>query len=140
LGSELLSYRQELDLKAGVLTRDVRFRDRQGRETTLTSRRIVSMSEPHLAAIEWRLRPENWSSQVVVRSALDGRVINAGVARYRELNSTHLAPLETTQLDEEAIRLLVETNQSHIRVAEAARTRIFRDGAPVPVQRETLEE
>src|SRR5690606_3457513 len=46
LGSEILSYRQELDLKAGVLTRDVRFRDRQGRETTLTSRRIVSMSDP----------------------------------------------------------------------------------------------
>ncbi len=140
LGSEILSYRQELDLKAGVLTRDVRFRDRQGRETTLTSRRIVSMSDPHLAVIRWSLRPENWSGPVIVRSALDGRVINAGVARYRDLNNKHLAPLETAALGEEAILLLVETNQSHIRVAEAARMRVFRDGAPVPVQRENREE
>ena len=28
--------------------------------------------------------------------------------------------------------LVVETNQSHIRVAEAARTRVFRDGAQLP--------
>src|SRR5690606_23825092 len=40
---EVLAYRQLLDLKAGLLSRTVRFRDRDGRETTLQSRRLVHM-------------------------------------------------------------------------------------------------
>src|SRR5688572_19184128 len=49
---EILSYRQALHLKHGELSRTVRFRDNQGRETTLTSRRLVHMADQHLAAIE----------------------------------------------------------------------------------------
>jgi trehalose/maltose hydrolase-like predicted phosphorylase len=37
-----------------------------GRETTLRSRRFVSMADPHHAGIEWTLTPENWSGRVEV--------------------------------------------------------------------------
>jgi alpha,alpha-trehalase len=137
---DVLAYRQVLDLKAGLLHRTVRFRDRDGGETTLESRRLVHMAEPHLAAIEWTIRPENWSGPIEVRSALDGRVINAGVERYRSLATTHLVPLYSEALGEDAMLLVVETSQSHLRVAEAARTRIFRDGEALPVERRTQEE
>jgi alpha,alpha-trehalase len=137
---DILDYRQELDLEAGLLSRTMRLRDRQGHETTLESRRLVHMSEPHLAAIEWTIRPENWSGLIEVRSALDGRVINAGVERYRSLSSTHLAPLHSEALGEDAMLLVVETNQSHLRIAEAARTRISRNGAAVAVERQTHQE
>src|SRR6201999_2995348 len=43
---DVLSYRHELDLRGAVMTRSVRFRDPAGRETTLRSRRFVSMSHP----------------------------------------------------------------------------------------------
>jgi trehalose/maltose hydrolase-like predicted phosphorylase len=137
---EILAYRQKLDLKQGLLVRQVRFRDRDGRETTLVSRRIVHMAAPHLAAIEVTLRPENWSGRVEVGSALDGRVINAGVERYRQLSSKHLEPRGTAEVGEDGILLVVETNQSHIRVAEAARTRVYRGDEPVPVERRTHRE
>ncbi len=140
MGREVISYRQELDLRQGVLRRNMRVRDRQGRETSLLSRRIVHMGFPHLAAIEWVLRPENWSGRLIIRSGLDGRIVNAGVARYRQLTSTHLLPLATEPIDSECILLVVETNQSHIRVAEAARTRAFRGGEPVNAERHLLQE
>ncbi|MES0404127.1 MAG: beta-phosphoglucomutase family hydrolase, partial [Hyphomicrobium sp.] len=38
---EILNYRQELDLRTGVLERRMRVRDSEGRETSLGSRRIV---------------------------------------------------------------------------------------------------
>ena len=44
--------------------RKLRFRDRAGRETTLRSRRFVSMAHVHQAAIEWTVTPENWSGKV----------------------------------------------------------------------------
>ena len=77
---ELVSYRHELDIRNATLVRQLRFRDGGGRQTTLRSRRFVSMADVHHAGIEWTLVPENWSGRVEVISALDGRVSNGGVA------------------------------------------------------------
>jgi trehalose/maltose hydrolase-like predicted phosphorylase len=88
----LVSYRHELDIRNVTLVRQLRFRDAGGRETTLKSRRFVSMADIHHAGIEWTLVPENWSGRVEVVSALDGRVSNRGVARYRQLEGRHLDP------------------------------------------------
>ncbi|MEE9146184.1 MAG: glycoside hydrolase family 65 protein, partial [Candidatus Tectomicrobia bacterium] len=137
---DVLSYCQELHLKHGVLSRTLRFRDLQGRETTLASRRLVHMGDRHLAATAITLTAENWSGRMQVRSALDGRIINAGVPRYQQLHSKHLMPLQTCQVSEDSILLLVQTNQSHLRVAEVARTQVFGDGAPLVVARRTIEE
>ena len=82
---ELLAYRHAYDLRAAVLTRTLRFRDRAGRTTTLASRRFVSMAHAHQAGLEWSLTAEDWSGRVEIISALDGRVSNRGVARYRPL-------------------------------------------------------
>jgi len=137
---DLDSYRQELDMRQGILCRSIKFRDKQGHRIRLEERRLVSMGNPHMAALETTLTAENWSGQMQIRTALDGRVINAGVERYRSLNSTHLEPLETRLVNEETIYLKVQTNQSEIRVAEAARTRVTIDGKPVESDRDTVEE
>ena len=136
---EIESYRQELNVREGMLTRTLRFKDSEGRETMLASRRIVSMEKPHLAAIEMTITPKNWSGRMTIRSALDGCVINAGVARYSKLNSHHLLPLDAGVEEDGVIRLLVETNQSHFMVAEAARTSLFHDDGR-PLQAETENE
>lgn len=137
---ELLSYQQKLNTRDGVLTRSMRFRDGEGRETSLISRRLVHMGKPHLAAIEWTFTPENWTGKVEVRSALDGRVINAGVERYRQLNSEHLEPLDNGPFGDDVIYVLVQTTQSRRQVAEAARTRILLNGDAVEAEVETVVE
>src|ERR1700723_1410740 len=104
-GVELLDYRHEYDIRDATVVRRLRFRDRSGRETTLTSRRFVSMADQHHAGIEWTLVPENWSGQVEVVSALDGRVSNAGVARYRQLEGRHLNPVSPRTFGPEVIAL-----------------------------------
>lgn len=120
----LLSYRQELDLRRGVLTRLVRLRDRAGRTFRLAQRRIVSMDDPHLAALETTIVAEDWSGPLEIRSALDGRVVNAGVERYRNLPGTHLTRREPSpQSDPELLLLHTSTISSKIGIAVAARTR-----------------
>jgi trehalose/maltose hydrolase-like predicted phosphorylase len=128
---EVLEHRQELDLRRGVLTRRLRIRDGQGRITRATCRRFVHMGVAHLAAMEMTIVPENWSGRLRVRSELDGTVENAGVPRYRQLASRHLRPVEQRSLGAAEVLLVVETNQSHIRIAEAARTRLFHNGERV---------
>src|SRR5918994_690518 len=123
---ELLSYRHEYDARYALLRRITRFRDRAGRETTLDTRRFVSMADMHQAAMEWKIVPENWSGNVEVITALDGRVTNRGVARYRQLEGRHLDPVSPRTFGPEVIALVARTRQSRIYVAEAARTRVYR--------------
>jgi trehalose/maltose hydrolase-like predicted phosphorylase len=132
---ELLGYRHELDIREAVTTRVVRFRDVAGRETTLRSRRFVSMADPYLAAIEWTLAAHNWSGQVEVVSAIDGRVTNRGVARYLELEGRHLDPVSPRTFGPDVIALKVETRQSGVYISEAARTRVFAGEQPLAVER-----
>jgi trehalose/maltose hydrolase-like predicted phosphorylase len=132
---ELLSYHHELDVRNAVVLRQLRFRDSAGRETTLLSRRFVSMAHVHQAGLEWTVTPENWSGRVEVITALDGRVTNRGVARYRELEGRHLDPVSPRTFGAEVIALKVRTRQSNLYVAEAARTRAYRGEDLVEVQR-----
>ena len=106
-----------------------------GRETTLNSRRFVSMADVHHAGIEWTLVPENWSGRVEVISALDSRVSNRGVARYEQLEGRHLNPVSPRTLGPEVIALKAETRQSNLYISQATRTRVFRAGQQLTVSR-----
>lgn len=123
---ELLEYEQQLDLRHAVLSRRLRLRDATGRTTTVCQRRFVSMADPHVAAIEMVITAEDWSGRLTVRSGLDGSVSNTGVARYREFDSDHLTGVDSGPAGDQVIVLQADTNQSGIRVAEAARTRMLR--------------
>ncbi len=128
---EVLAYRQELDFRRGVLLRDVRVRDGAGRTTRVQSLRLVHMGTPHLAALETSITPENWSGPLEIRAALDGRVVNDLVGRYRHLAGEHLAPVETAAAGGDGMVLKVRTRQSDIVIAEAARVRAFEGGRRV---------
>ena len=59
----LVDYRQELDLRRGLLLRTVRFEDASGRRTLLQEQRLVSMADMHLGALEVTITAENWSGR-----------------------------------------------------------------------------
>lgn len=134
---DLLDYKHVYDIRLAMVRREMRFLDRAGRETTLRSRRFVSMAHSHQAGIEWTIVPENWSGRVEIVTALDGRMTNHIVARYRELEGRHLDPVSPRTFGPETIALEVQTRQSHLYIAEAARTRVFPGGdrRPADVER-----
>jgi trehalose/maltose hydrolase-like predicted phosphorylase len=116
----VLDHRQDLDTRRGLLTRRTRFRDALGRVLAVTQRRLVSMHDPHVAALETTFVAENWSGTLEVRASLDGRVTNSGVARYRDLDGRHLVPVaEGYDKDEKVAWLQVRTTTSQIRIAQA---------------------
>lgn len=137
--AKLLAYRQELDLRRGVLTRSLRYRDHAGRHTSLTQRRFASMDNPHLAALETVITAEDWAGHVEVRSGLDGEVGNTGVARYRDLASRHLEAAELEEIDATTIGLRTCTSQSCIFIALAARTQAHAAGQPAGCRRVVRE-
>lgn len=131
----LLDYRQDLELRPGLLRRRFRFEDEAGRITRVEQRRLVHMRHRHLAALETRLVAENWSGGLTVRSALDGRVVNDGVKRYRDLAGRHLEPVLAEPVDDETLSLKMRTSQSRLEIAMAARTRVWLADALLKNQR-----
>ncbi|MGW4958281.1 pyridoxamine 5'-phosphate oxidase family protein [Nonomuraea sp. NPDC004186] len=126
----LLAYRHELDLWHGVLVRDLRWRDGEDRVTRVRQRRVVSMADPYLAALETTFTAENWSGPMRVRATLDGRVANQGVARYQDLRGDHLTG-HATGSENDVAWLTASTRSSHITVGLAARIDADVPGAQV---------
>ncbi len=126
--AEVVSHHVELDPQRAVLVRRTTFADDDGRRLCLAQRRLVSLRDPHLAALETTIVAENWDGPVTIRSAIDGGVRNAGVPRYADLSSQHLDVLEARSRSREVMSLLAETTQSRVRIAVATRTRVHVDG------------
>ena len=123
--SRFFSYNQRLDMKRGLLTRKIRFQTQKKQKTYVETNRIVSMANPHYAALEYIITPENYSEQITVRTMLDGTVLNTGVERYRQLNSKHWKPSSLGSFDRNGIFLSMKTSQSHVEVSQASKIRIF---------------
>lgn len=136
--ADLTVYRTELDLRAGVLERVLRFRDQQGRHTAVRQRRLVHMDDPHLAALETVFTAEDWSGSLEVRSGIDGAVVNANLPEDQPLAKVHLQ-IESATADGDTAELAVTTTQSRVRIAIAARTLVREaSGTPVAVSRSPL--
>ena len=134
-----------LDLRRGLLVRTVTLTDvdaepaADGVPPTLevVQRRLVSLRHRHLGAQETTITARGFSGRLHVRTGIDPAVTNSGVDEYRELNSHHLALLESTTLpdEHETLLSLVRTSHSKIELAMAQRTRI-ECGDPVRERRE----
>ncbi|HEU4491166.1 MAG TPA: glycosyl hydrolase family 65 protein [Jiangellales bacterium] len=126
---KLDGYVQELDIRRGVLMRRFRWTDPAGRTTVVAQRRLVSMADPFLAGLQTTVVPEDWSGRLTVRSGLDGRVANSGVARYRGLGDQHFELVDLGSTGPGTVALDVRTNQSQVLVSLAARHRVVVDGS-----------
>ncbi len=129
---ELLGYRHEYDLARAMLVRELRFRERAGREASLRSRRFASMAHSHQAALEGTLTAENRSGSVEIVSALDGRVTNGGVERYGALAGRHLDGVSPRTFGPEIIApARRDAPVEHLRRRGGADTRLRLIAAPV---------
>jgi len=127
----LQAYRQELDLRSGVLERTYVHGDNAGRATRVTERRIVSCADHHVAAQETVIEALNWAGTMRVRATLDADVANVGVAEYRNMASKHLEPVTAMPTGPGTVLLETRTSQSGLHVALAARTRAHTGGEPL---------
>jgi len=124
---KLICVNRKLDFSTGQLSKEMVVRDQKGRQTAIFSKRFASMDNPHLLALEYRLKPLNYSGKVAFKSELDGQIINDGVERYRDLNQNHLEPLDQKATPNTSW-LKVQTTESKIEIVEAVKHLIQIDG------------
>ncbi len=74
---ELESYQRVLDLRTGILTRELVWRAPGGRRVHIVMERLVSLARTHVAALRYRVTPLDADADLELRSSVDGRVENA---------------------------------------------------------------
>ncbi|WP_419786934.1 beta-phosphoglucomutase family hydrolase [Pseudodesulfovibrio sp.] len=139
LSMEILSYCHSLNMREGCMERHLVVKDKVGRITRISSRRLASMADAHLCALKFDFTPLNYAGRITLRSSIDGNVENNGVARYSKLNTHHLARVAGGK-GGDGIFLHVETTHSRYQIVMAAKTVLLDDGKPVDVRKTTLRD
>jgi len=125
--TEILQIERKLDFRNGLLSRSLTVRDENGFETHIQSKRFASMQNPHLAAMQYSVKPLNYSGTIALKTGMDGAIINDGVERYKSLNQKHLKPLDQGASGNRQY-IVVSTTQSGMLVAEVADNLFFING------------
>ncbi|KPL23845.1 MAG: beta-phosphoglucomutase [Bacteroides sp. SM1_62] len=124
----VVQIQRRLSFRDGLLFREMIVEDEGWRQTKITSYRVASMEDQHVAVLKYTVQPLNYVGRISIRAELDGDLINDGVARYRQLDQHHLEPVEEGG-DGQVQYLLVKTNQSGVEIGLACRMRILIDQA-----------
>jgi len=79
---QILSYSRYLDLKTGILSRQVTWCSPQGKTVALAFERFPSLGNPHLMAIQFKVKSVDFSGQVEVRAGASGYTDNQGLLHW----------------------------------------------------------
>jgi HAD superfamily hydrolase (TIGR01509 family) len=120
-GATVSAHRMQLDLRSGLLVRRCVVTDPLGRATSVTERRLVSMADPHLVAIQLTCAPVNWTGTLGISCSLDGAVADDETVEDRLLANHHLELVDQGSEDPSGAWLKMRTLESHIVIAMASR-------------------
>ncbi len=124
---QILRYERRLDLRRGLLRREVRWRSPAGRTVDLTFERFVSLADEHVLALRCRIRPLDFEGPIEVQAGLDGYAHNQGMMHWEWLDQGE---------DEGSVWLHTRTRHSAIELGMASRMRVEgADHPPLQVQR-----
>ncbi|MBE9507052.1 MAG: beta-phosphoglucomutase, partial [Chloroflexi bacterium] len=115
----VLSYRRDLDLRTGVLTRTVRWRSPAGHTVDLVIERFASLANPHLLSIRYRVTALDFEGALEFHAGLDGHVDNAGLIHWRLVDQGPALSLSKGAIGQQGVYLHVRTRGSGIELCEA---------------------
>jgi len=110
---EILNFRRRLDLRHGLLTRQVRWRGPDGHTFDVEFERFVSMADPHVMAVRVQVTSADYEGAIAFNAGLDGMVDNDGLRHWHWVDQGGTGEGRWAYLT-------LATRHTHITVAEAA--------------------
>ncbi|WP_031170490.1 glycoside hydrolase family 65 protein [Streptomyces durhamensis] len=117
----LTEHHQVLHLDPGLLERRTGYGLDGGATLHVRQLRLVHLADRHLAVLRTEFTAEGEGLDLEVEAALDGRITNSGVARYRDLDGRHLVHVRTGIAAHDTVWLRCHTRTSRIEFGLAAR-------------------
>ncbi len=118
---ELLAYRRALDLRNGVVIRQLRWRSPAGNTADLLFERFASLDSPHLLVLRCQVTPVDFSGPVELHAGLNSHVENEGLLHWRVISQDNPDPQTAV--------LQVQTRHTQIDLGMAGYLRAAAPGA-----------
>ena len=109
---QVLRYERQLDMRRGLLSRDVRWRSPAGHTVHLYFERFASLADPHALAIRCQITPLDFEGSIEVQIGLNSYADNQGAMHWEWLDQSGAG---------DTIWLHVRTCHSAIELGMAAR-------------------
>ncbi len=109
---EILHYERRLDLRLGIVSRDIRWRSPQGHTLDLHFERFASLADQHVLAIRCQITSLDFTGDISVEVGFDAEVDNQGVKHWEPLNQGGVQKI---------IWLYHQTRHSEIKLGMAAK-------------------
>jgi kojibiose phosphorylase len=126
---EILSYRRQLDVRRGVLSRDVRWRSGSGYTVDIHLERFASLADQHVLALRCQVTPLDFEGTIEVQASINGYPDNQGVMHWEWINQGDI----TTDEGAQATWLHLRTRNSGIELGMATRLTVSDASASVRV-------
>jgi len=104
----IFEYSRKLNLKNGLLTRDLHWESPRGEMIEFSFERFISLNNLHTCVSKIEIKPLNFSGEIKLISGFDGRVSNSGTQHLKEGEK---------RLIEDYIVYQPETQQSEIKMS-----------------------
>ncbi len=115
--SDLLEYERALDFRAGVLRRSLLWRTPSGKQVRVTSSRMVSFSDRHLALMEFKVEMVKADAPLVISSQIinrqDEALVHAASTAGSGERENKADPRQTTNFDSRVLQPEGHTNTDH---------------------------
>jgi beta-phosphoglucomutase len=105
-------YQRQLDLRQGLLSREVRWRSPAGHTAHLRFERFASLADPHVLVLRCQVTPVDFEGSIEIHAGLNGYANNQGIMHWEWLDQNGA---------DDAIWLHVRTRHSAIELGMAAR-------------------
>lgn len=109
---EILSYQRQLDLKRGILSRNVRWRSPSGKTLDLYFERFTSLDNEHVLTLRTQITPVDFDDTIRVSASLNGYPENQGFNHWEWIDQGD---------GDRSIWLHVRTRNSHIELGMASK-------------------
>lgn len=122
--ANMLRYDRRLNMKSGTLDREVLWETPAGKQVLITSRRLVSFTDRHVAAVSYRVTPLNAPAHLVISSEIKaeeaGALVNVSDPRQTRAFSGRVLHPQKSYANNRRIVLCHATERSHLTMACAA--------------------
>lgn len=131
--AHVLHFERRLDMRAGTLDREVIWETPAGKQVSIRSRRLVSLTHRHLAAISYEVTLLNADAGVVISSEIIANgpspLTNGGDPRQGKVFPGKVLHYQTSLVSDQRIVLCHATRESRMMLACAVDHRLQAEGA-----------
>lgn len=140
----IIEYSKSLNMKEGILRREVVWKDMSGNETRIHTTRFLSLGSVHDAVLSISITPLNYSGEIMIETGIDADVRNNIInddQMKTDLNITDFLGEEKKALNDEKILLIgLHTVRTNYKIYEGFADDLLENGNNKAFEEQVVEK